>query len=174
MFLDRYNKTNITPFQGDKIFMNKPHVKKLSLISAVLCLAAQLPAQADIMIYPAKGQSNQQLSQDRYQCHVWAVQQSGFDPSNPQTSQAAPQQQQGQVIKKAGRGALAGAAIGAIAGNAGKGAAIGATAGGLKGGFDKRDQNLAAQNQAQAAAPGQDNYNGALKACLTGRGYSVN
>ncbi len=35
-------------------------------------------------------------------------------------------------VKKAGRGAAAGAAIGAIAGDAGKGAAIGATAGALK------------------------------------------
>jgi len=156
--------------------MNKPHNKKLAFAIAAFCFAVQLPAQAEIMVYPAQGQSNQQLSQDRYECHVWAVQQSGFDPSNPQTSQAAPQAQQEsrQVLRKGARGAAAGAAIGAIAGDAGKGAAIGATAGGMKGLYNKMDQNKAAQSQAPAAAPGQDNYNGALKACLTGRGYSVN
>jgi Glycine-zipper domain len=42
-------------------------------------------------------------------------------------------QQAGEAsIKKAARGAAAGAAIGAIAGDAGKGAAIGATAGAMK------------------------------------------
>ncbi|MGZ8136322.1 MAG: glycine zipper family protein [Methylococcaceae bacterium] len=156
--------------------MNKLPYKKLPLITAALCFAALLPAQAEIMIYPMKGQSNEQLSKDRYECHVWAVQQSGFDPGNPQTSQAASQapQQKGQVLRGGLRGAAAGAAIGAIAGDAGKGAAIGATAGGIKKGFEKVDTNRAAQSQAPAAAPGQDAYDRAIKACLSGRNYSVN
>ncbi|MGH9897212.1 MAG: hypothetical protein ACREA0_35495 [bacterium] len=33
------------------------------------------------MIYPKKDQSPEQMGKDRYECHVWAVQQSGFDPS---------------------------------------------------------------------------------------------
>ncbi len=32
-------------------------------------------------IYPANGQSEEQTAQDRYQCHVWAVDQSGYDPT---------------------------------------------------------------------------------------------
>jgi hypothetical protein len=156
--------------------MNKPNYKKLFLVAPTLFFMVALPAQADIMIYPMKGQSNEQLSKDRYECHVWAVQQSGFDPSTAQATQAAPQTQQqgGQVLRGGMRGAAAGAAIGAIAGDAGKGAAIGATAGGIKGGFKRMDQNRAAQNQAPAPAPGQDAYNHAIKACLTGRNYSVN
>jgi hypothetical protein len=127
------------------------------------------------MVYPAKGQSNEQLSKDRYECHMWAVQQSGFDPSNAQAGQASPQpKQRGEVVRGGARGAAAGAAIGAIAGDAGKGAAIGATAGGLKRGFQQRDNNRNAQNQPAAPAPGQDAYNRALAACLSGRGYSVN
>jgi len=127
------------------------------------------------MVYPAKGQSNEQLSKDRYECHMWAVQQSGFDPSNAQAYQASPQpQQKGQVLRGGARGAAAGAAIGAIAGDAGKGAAIGATAGGLKRGFQKLDSNRNAQNQPVAPSPGQDAYNRAIGACLSGRGYSVN
>jgi hypothetical protein len=86
------------------------------------------------MVYPMQGQSNEQLSKDRYECHVWAVQQSGFNPSTAQATRTAPQsqQQKGQVLRGGMRGAAAGAAIGAIAGDAGKGAAIGATAGVLK------------------------------------------
>lgn len=156
--------------------MKKPDYKKLSLVAATLCFMVALPAQAEIMIYPMKGQSGEQLSKDRYECHVWSVQQSGFDPSTAQAAQAAPQTQQqgGQVLRGGMRGAAAGAAIGAIAGDAGKGAAIGATAGGIRGGFKRMDQSRAAQTQAPAPAAGQDAYNRAIKACLTGRNYSVN
>jgi hypothetical protein len=155
--------------------MNKPDYKKLSFIAASLGFLAIVPAQADIMIYPMKGQSNEQLSKDRYECHVWAVRQSGFDPST-QVTQVAPQAQQqgGQVIRGGMRGAAMGAAVGAIAGDAGKGAAIGATAGGIRGGFRRMDQNRASQAQAVQPVPGQDAYNRAIKACLTGRNYSVN
>ena len=32
-------------------------------------------------VYPAAGQSDAQTSEDRYQCHVWATNQSGYDPT---------------------------------------------------------------------------------------------
>ena len=35
-------------------------------------------------IYPSRGQSPQQEQNDRGQCYTWAVQQSGFNPANPQ------------------------------------------------------------------------------------------
>lgn len=157
--------------------MNQLPFKKFSLTSISLCFASLLPilAQGDIMVYPAKGQSNEQLSKDRYECHMWAVNQSGFDPSNAQGDRANPQpQQKGEVLRGGARGAAAGAAIGAIAGDAGKGAAIGAAAGGLKRGFQKLDNKRAAQSQAPVSSPGQDAYNRAIGACLSGRGYSVN
>lgn len=45
-------------------------------------------AQEQLIIYPAKGQSQKQLDSDRYACHLWAVKQTGFDPSanNPNLS----------------------------------------------------------------------------------------
>ena len=46
-------------------------------------LALGLQASAEPMIYPAKGQSQTQQDKDRYECHTWAVKQTGFDPSNP-------------------------------------------------------------------------------------------
>ncbi|GLK91530.1 DUF6515 family protein [Pseudomonas turukhanskensis] len=35
----------------------------------------------DVVAYPARGQGQAQIAQDRYDCHRWAVNQSGFDPS---------------------------------------------------------------------------------------------
>jgi hypothetical protein len=32
-------------------------------------------------VYPAAGQSTAQTAEDRYQCHVWAADQSGYDPT---------------------------------------------------------------------------------------------
>src|SRR5260370_34218937 len=56
---------------------------------AILFLTGPAFAQgSDIYIYPAKGQSQAQQDKDRYECHAWAVQQTGVDPSNPQTHAA--------------------------------------------------------------------------------------
>ena len=38
-------------------------------------------AGADLYVYPRNGQSEQQTSTDRYECHSWAVNQTGFDPT---------------------------------------------------------------------------------------------
>jgi hypothetical protein len=37
-------------------------------------------ADQDIFVYPAQGQSETQLADDRYACHRWAVRESGYDP----------------------------------------------------------------------------------------------
>jgi hypothetical protein len=39
------------------------------------------PAQSELYSYPRNGQSPEQQEQDRYECHRWAVEQSGFDPT---------------------------------------------------------------------------------------------
>lgn len=38
---------------------------------------------ANVFVYPRNNQSEAQQSTDRYECHAWAVQQSGFDPTRP-------------------------------------------------------------------------------------------
>ena len=37
-----------------------------------------------LFVYPKKGQSEQQQATDRYQCHRWAADQTGFDPTRPE------------------------------------------------------------------------------------------
>ncbi|MBS1214987.1 MAG: hypothetical protein H6R26_3604 [Proteobacteria bacterium] len=124
------------------------------------------------MIYPQKGQNPDQQSRDRYECHTWAVQQSGFDPANPQSSgsTSGTSSTGKEALRGGARGAAAGAAIGAIAGDAGKGAAIGATAGGLGRAFKERDRQ---RTESATPSPGQQAYERGMAACLEGRGYSV-
>ncbi len=45
---------------------------------------SQAPPSADKMfIYPRLGQSEKQQADDRYQCHIWAVSQTNYDPTQP-------------------------------------------------------------------------------------------
>ncbi len=134
-------------------------------------------ANAGMLIYPAKGQSAEQQQKDEFECHQWAVQQTGYDPGR---AQQAPQQQttqSGGAVRGAAGGALLGAGIGAIAGDTGKGAAIGAGAGALAGGARRREQQRqqdAGNQQAQEAQRAQiDRYNKAKQVCLEGKGYTV-
>ena len=48
------------------------------------------PASAtqSLVVYPALGQADEQVSQDRYECHRWAFEQTGHDPSLSAPSQA--------------------------------------------------------------------------------------
>jgi len=47
----------------------------------------------DVFMYPQNGQSQEQQSTDRYQCHKWAQDQTGFDPTQPNggTGSASPE-----------------------------------------------------------------------------------
>ena len=134
----------------------------------------------ELVIYPAKGQSQEQLDKDKYECYSWAKQQSGFDAMQQPKATAPPPQQQAQrggVVRGGARGAVMGTATGAIAGDTGKGAAIGAASGALVGGMRRRDQQRQqqqwAQQQATTYTKNRDGYNRAYGACLEGRGYSV-
>jgi predicted lipid-binding transport protein (Tim44 family) len=142
------------------------------------CLGGGQALGDDMYIYPSKGQSPEQQSRDRYECHRWAVQQTGVDPTSAQAAQAPPPPPpKGGVFKGATRGAAVGAIGGAIGGDAGKGAAIGAATGGVIGGMRQRQQaNSQQQAQANQAAQQQSAlvaYNRAVSACLSGRGYTV-
>jgi outer membrane lipoprotein SlyB len=158
--------------------------KSLLIIIFLLALSAGYAFADDFMIFPNKGQSNDQLEKDKFACYEWAKQQSGFDPMATPTATTPPPAEeapQGGVVKGAAKGALVGVAVGAIAGNAGKGAAIGAAAGGIGGGIRKRGQNASHEqtqqnwenDQAQQYAANRDKYNRAYSACLEGKGYTV-
>jgi predicted lipid-binding transport protein (Tim44 family) len=168
---------------------------RVVILASVLAVALPAASAQDIFIYPTRGQSQQQQDRDRYECHSWATQQTGFDPTRPAAAPAAappppPVQQgsDGSMLRGAARGAAIGAVGGAIGGNAGKGAAIGAGTGALVGGMRRQDQmrqqqaqqqaynqqqSAAAANQNSATAAQRNNYNRAMSARLSGRGYTV-
>jgi hypothetical protein len=131
-------------------------------------------AGAQQFVYPAKGQPAEQQKKDEYECHTWAVQQTGFDPSKPASPTPAPASAapaKGSALKGAARGAVVGEVVGD---NAGAGAAAGAVAGRAQ----SRQQSAAqAQQQQQAAAQQtqqkQSAYGRARAACLEGRGYTI-
>jgi hypothetical protein len=112
------------------------------LMLSILLFAGSAAAQSgDLYIYPAKGQDKNKQDEDRYDCHSWAVSQTGFDPSKPQANTPSSsgnqpyRPSQPHVLRGGARGAALGAVGGAIAGDAGKGAAAGAATTGLAGGF---------------------------------------
>ena len=130
-------------------------------------------------IYPQKGQDQAQQDRDRGECHIWATNQSGFDPTQASASPpSSGEAKRGGVLRGAARGAALGAVVGAISGKgAGKGAKVGAAGGGLLGGMRRADQNSQQRQDEQNWQARQNamraEYQRAQTACLEGRGYSV-
>jgi hypothetical protein len=130
----------------------------------------------ELIIFPAEGQSNEQMEKDKYSCYQWAKNETGFDPMEVPKASAPPPQ--------AGRGAVVGAGAGALiksGGSRSKGAAYGALAGGLLGGArssSQRQQDEQArrqweQEQAREYAHKRNTYNRGYSACLESKGYTV-
>ncbi len=71
------------PVAGDNAVPPAPDADDASPPPAYAAPAAP-PASGspdDIYMYPKNGQTEQQQSTDRYECHTWAQQQTGFDPT---------------------------------------------------------------------------------------------
>jgi len=95
------------------------------LVCGVTVFSSLTLVEPQPYIYPNQGQNPQQEQFDKGQCYSWAVQQSGFDPANPQVATAPPPMQQapkGGMVRGAAGGAALGAVGGAIGGDAGEGA----------------------------------------------------
>lgn len=162
-------------------------LKRIAIGLMSLGLITSVPMNSladDLFIYPTKNQSAEQQDKDKWECRAWATRQTGFDPAARATASTPPPTRQapkGGLVRGAAGGAAVGAIGGAIAGNAGKGAAIGAAGGGLIGAVRRNDQvrqdqyshqQWAQQNVAQYEN-NRSNWVRAVKACLTGRGYTV-
>ncbi|WP_285164534.1 hypothetical protein [Shewanella goraebulensis] len=151
-------------------------------------------------VFPQQNQTSEQQAVDETSCNSWAVSQTGYNPSQPHTvtvasqSQAAPDNSDSAERGSGMRGAMAGAAAGAMIAEFGdddrsdaaqNGAAIGAVAArrqSRRSNMQQAEQQQAAaqqaaQQQAQVQAAnveGEQNYYQARAACLEGKGYSVN
>ncbi len=142
-----------------------------------------------IYFYPAHGQSEPQQQRDRYECYLWAVKHSGFDPNQAQLAphqrvevKARPSPGTGTAV-----GAVSGAIIGAIISprrHSGEGLVFGAITGALLGTASDiaRQQEADRIQQQYNAEDAHDyarldrqarDYRRAMSACLEGRGYTV-
>ncbi len=148
-------------------------------IAAGLAVCATAGAAVDLshlQVTPQRGQSADQMRRDRYECHNWAVEQTGEVPScdaraEPGRRDAA---KRADRVARIATGAAIGATLGGLFGgghNYGedivKGAAVGSVVGVATGAAHDKNQ----QKQA-GPEPGSD-YLRALSACLEGRGYTV-
>lgn len=156
-------------------------------------------AEERLFIYPAAGQSETQLADDRYACHERAVDESRFDPTRVALSSQAPpgpavvrippNKSEGATGKGMITGAVAGAVIGAAAGeHAGEAAVAGAAVGTLIGNSIERKGAEEAESQALAQGAQQlkeqearvakladrrARYRDTVSQCLVERGYTV-
>lgn len=138
-----------------------------------------------VYAYPEHGQSAGQQSRDRYECALWAVHQTGFDPSAPDVPSydrvvvSGPPPGTGTAI-----GAIAGAVLGAaLSGDddAGAGAVFGGITGAMIGSAsdasrEQQSEVMMSERERQQAAQmahKATDYRRAIGACLEGRGYSV-
>ncbi len=173
----------------------RPFFGSFCLAGAFLLMSYSAMGQ-DIYVYAASDQSDEQLAEDRYACHRWAVEESDFDPSQfdevtPLRTVKVPvprNEAEDATEKGMLAGTVAGGIIGAHDSNVGKGAVIGAVVGTLVGAAiedtgrqearqkarseAQREADEIAQTKAQLALR-KSNYRRALTACLEGRGYTV-
>lgn len=149
----------------------------------------QLPS-TQIYFHPLHGQSKVQQERDRYDCYVWAVRQSGFDPN--QQGLAPHQRVEVRPLPPSGESVAAGAMTGAMIGSmvspwhhSGEGLVFGAIAGALLGAAADALQHNQQANRVQQQYDANNarnyaryekrarDYRRAMSACLDGRGYSV-
>ena len=143
-----------------------------SIVLGTICTTVPALAQ-NLIIYPAKGQSQEQTEKDKFECYSWAKQQTGFDPMVASTAPQQSSASKDSTVKGAAKGAAVGAGVGAIAGDAGKGAAVGAAFGGLKGRNQRKQAEQVQQQQVSQANQKINEYNRAYSACLEAKGYTV-
>ena len=168
----------------------------LPQVMVVVCVALASPAlgqeaapastnPGEMVLYAAQNQSAETQSADERACYDWASQSTSWDPHEAyreleSTHGAALNQAtatRGSAVRGAARGAIAGLAIGAIAGDAGQGAAIGAVAGGAAGGIrGRRGRQSAQASFAEAASEFKEAFvywDRHWTACMEGNGYVV-
>ncbi len=147
------------------------------------------PPSVQVYFYPTRGQNAEQQNRDRYECYLWARQQTGFDPSTPQLAphQRVQVEPNPPIGQDTAAGAMTGAVLGAVVappGRTAEGAVVGAIVGTAIGAasdssrqeqaervqdrYDQRDAKRMGRLEQQAAG-----YRRAMSACLSGRGYRV-
>lgn len=119
---------------------------------------------AEMFAYPKKGQTREQQQADRQTCETWADQQTASSPGAE--SRHSQERMRGGPL----RGAMRGRMIGEASGES-NAAAMG---GGMAGMMRRRIEQKREEEQPRQAYHGKtDAHSRAYKACMEGRGYTV-
>lgn len=68
-------------------------MRKIILLMTMISLSGFFASFAfgeDLIVFPAKGQTQEQMEKDKHECYTWAKQQTGFDPMQSQPAAQAP------------------------------------------------------------------------------------
>ena len=177
----------------------------LTILTLILVFGFSSPAKADpgagysgntavnnpnqVFMYPKHGQPPMQQDRDRYECHMWAMGQTGYDPSLPplpvrRPVHVEPMPPVGHDTAVLGfTGALLGAIIGGYH-HSPEGALIGGAIGAMTGVVSdsaraetarriEADRNQQNEDYDDRMEDRASTYRRAMGACLEGRGYSV-
>ena len=77
-------------YANETYYQYRPELNQYEVVSppvasvasaAVESPSMSAPSSAEVFVYPRNGQSADQTAKDRYECHAWAVSQTGFDPT---------------------------------------------------------------------------------------------
>lgn len=153
-----------------------PFALRATLAGTVVFLlaapATAAPNLADIQALPQRGQSAEQTRRDRYECHNWAIEQTGAvpapAPSDDEEQRSKRSERIGRVLTGAGIGAAVGGLIRGRDGykDADEGALGGAVVGAAVGA-------LIGRNRDEPEDEAFNDYFRALGACMEGRGYEL-
>jgi hypothetical protein len=158
--------------------LRRPAVTFAGVLTSVVVIGPTLAAidLAALQVQPQRGQSADQTRRDRYECHNWAIDQTGVIPlaaPPPEESGDAQRARRAERINRILSGAAIGAGIGGLISggqgqNPNQGLLAGAAVGGVIGGATGRKQE-----RASVEDDTDNDYLRALSACLEGRGYTV-
>ena len=71
-------------YANDAYYVWRPQEHQYEVVDApkdVDSASVTPPPAQNVFVYPKNGQTAEQEAKDRYECHVWAVNQTGFDPT---------------------------------------------------------------------------------------------
>ena len=90
-------------------------LKHLLIVIFILMFYTPLAMGQEPIIFPAKGQSQEQMDKDKFDCYRWARNQTGFDPMQQPTASSPPPTDPGTSASPM-RGAAGGAVFGGLRG----------------------------------------------------------
>jgi hypothetical protein len=146
---------------------------QLAISAAVAFAAGGALAATDlaaVQIVPTRGQTADQARRDRYECHNWAVEQTGIAPIRTDPAEDAAVDRE-KNIERVLTGAGVGSAVGAIAGADDEDPVTSIVAGGVLGAAGAAITGRAKKKE--KPDPEGEEYLRALGACLEARGYEV-